>query len=79
MKEKFSSDLIRSKYTLREVSIFGVFLVRIFPHSKYLSVFSLNGGKDAPENCPFSRKVIKLLVNFESVIIAAKPQMYKYH
>ena len=79
MKEKFSSDLIRSKYTLREVSVFGVFLVRIFPHSKYLSVFSLNRGKDAPENCPFNHKVIKLLVDFESIITVAKPQMYKYH
>ena len=42
--------------SLREVSVFGVILVRIFPHSNwiqrsipYLSVFSPNAGKYGPE------------------------------
>ena len=42
----------RNKNTAWKVSVFGVFLVRTFPHSEwiwrdtpYLSVFSLNGGK----------------------------------
>ena len=43
--------------TAQKVSVFGVFLVRIFPHSvwiwgdaEYLSVFSPNVGKYRPEN-----------------------------
>ena len=42
--------------TILKVSVLGVFLVRIFPHSNwirrdspYLSVFSLNAGKYGPE------------------------------
>ena len=43
-------------YTAWKMSVFGVFLVRIFPHSdwirkdtEYLSVFSQNAGKDGSE------------------------------
>ena len=56
-----------------KVSVFGVFLVRIFPHSgwiwrdtEYLSVFSSNAGKYGPENLriwDFLRGVL-----FESVL-----------
>ena len=43
---------ILSSHTAWKVSIPGVFLVRIFPHSEkaeYLSVFNPNGGKYGPE------------------------------
>ena len=59
----FQLGLTSSKYlddTLREVSKYGVFLVRIFPHSdwirrdtEYLSVFSPNAGKYRPEKTPY--------------------------
>ena len=45
--------------TVEKVSIFGVFMVRIFPHSDligkdtpYLSVFSRNAAKYGPEKFP---------------------------
>ena len=44
--------IFRLAYTVRKVSVFGVVLVRIFPHldgirrdTQYPSVFSLNAGK----------------------------------
>ena len=36
-------------YTAWKLSVFGVFLLRIFPHSEYLSVFSSNEGTYGPE------------------------------
>ena len=49
-------DFITFNRTVRKVSVFEVFLVRTFPHSywiwrdtPYLSVFSTNAGKYAPE------------------------------
>ena len=42
-------------YTAWKVSVFGVSLLRIFPHSdwiRYLSVFSPNAGKYGPEKTP---------------------------
>ena len=53
------------------MSKYGVFLIRILPHSdwihrdtKYLSVFSPNAGKYAPEKTPY-------LDNFHAVIFKA--------
>ena len=48
--------LIRSSTLRKKVSLFGVILARIFPHSdsirrdtKYISIFSSNAGKYGPE------------------------------
>ena len=57
------------------MSVFGVFLVHIFPHlnwirrdTEYLSVFSSNAGKNRPENSEcgyFSRRIMWLWTNFQ--------------
>ena len=58
-----SFELVNSvsiSYTAWKVSVFGVILVRIFPHSdwiwrdtRYLSVFSPNTGKCGPNNSEY--------------------------
>ena len=70
-----------SMYLLREASVFGVFLVHIFPHSDrirkdtpYLSVFSPNAGKYRSEKLrkrmtcfDNNLKSVTLLVKFNSM------------
>ena len=41
--------------TAWNVSVFGVFLVRIFLYSHYLSIFSPNAGKYGPENSEYGQ------------------------
>ena len=48
-----------------------VFLVRIFPHSDYLSIFSPNAGKYGPEKTPYLDTFHKVLV-----MLSSKQQMY---
>ena len=55
-KETFGKFYLQNTFTVWKVSVFGVILVRIFPHldlirrdTPYLSIFSLNVGKYRPE------------------------------
>ena len=56
VKKKYEKTVTLVIFTAWKVSVFGVFLDRIFPHSdwirrdtEYLFIFSLNAGKYQPE------------------------------
>ena len=58
------NNISRLIYTTWKVSVFGIILVRIFPHSDwirrdtpYLSVFSPNADQNNSEHAHFSRSV----------------------
>ena len=72
----------------KQVSVFGVFLVRIFPHSgwiwrdtEYISLFSPNSGKDRPEKLRirtiFTQCRILQLLNVNKSFVLIKHQ-YKW-
>ena len=74
---KASKYLRLITHTASKVSVFGVFLVRIFPHldwiqrnTPFLSITSLNAGKYGPENSEyghFSRSVKKWISTFGNI------------
>ena len=61
-----TGDLIEEHVTAWKVSVFGIFLVRIFPYSdwirrdaSYLSVFSPNAGNAEQKNSEYGQKLAK--------------------